>query len=60
MWHHFLTFFYMLAWMTGPIAIYALAPRKRRDPFVWVALATLLGPPVPAVFFALKPVPVEA
>lgn len=57
--HHFFTLFFMLCWMIGPIAIYAGAPKKHRDPYVWVALATLLGPLVPMVFFALKPATVE-
>lgn len=52
MWHHFLVLFLMLLWMAGPLAIYAAAPRKGRDPYLWVFAATLLGPLVPLAFFA--------
>jgi hypothetical protein len=53
MWHHFIVFFLMLAWMAAPIACYAAAPRKQRDPYLWVAGATLFGPLVALVFFGL-------
>lgn len=53
MWHHFLVLFTMLAWMAGPIVIYGLAPRKGRDPYLWVAGATLFGPLVPLVYLGL-------
>jgi hypothetical protein len=55
MWHHFLVLFLMLCWMAGPLAIYAAGPRKRRDPYLWVAAATLVGPLVPLAFFLLPP-----
>jgi hypothetical protein len=51
--HHWIVFTYMLAWMFGPLAVFALAPRKGRDPYLWVFAATLAGPPVALAFAAL-------
>ncbi len=58
--HHWIVFTYMLAWMFGPLAVFGLAPRKHRDPYLWVFAATLLGPPVALVFAALPPQPEAA
>lgn len=60
MWHHFGVLFFMLCWMIAPLAIFGYAPRKHRDPFLWVFAATLLGPLVALVFFALPAKPQAA
>lgn len=51
--HEYFVFAFMFLWMIAPVAIYGFAPRKRRDPYLWVAGATLLGPLVALVFFSL-------
>lgn len=52
--HHWFVLAYMLMWMFGPLAVFWQAPRKRRDPYLWVFAATILGPPV-AIWFLLAP-----
>lgn len=55
--HHWIVFTYMLAWMFGPLVVFGVAPRKNRDPYLWVFAATLIGPPVALAFLALRPAP---
>lgn len=53
MWYHYLTLLFMLLWMTAPLLVYQQASRKQRDPYLWIAGATLLGPLVALVFLSL-------
>ncbi|MFN3431593.1 MAG: hypothetical protein ACK46X_16770 [Candidatus Sericytochromatia bacterium] len=53
--HHWMIFFVMICWMVGPLAVYGVAPKKNRDPYLWVFGSAILGPLVPLVFFILPP-----
>ena len=57
---HWLIFSFMILWMFAPLAVYGIAPRKNRDPYVWVFASAILGPLVALVFFLLPPAPQEA
>ncbi len=51
--HHYITFFFLFVWMIAPLICFWRAPHKNRDPYVWIFLATLLGPLVALVFLSL-------
>jgi hypothetical protein len=50
---HWIIFSVMICWMFGPLAVYGFAPKKNRDPYLWVFASALLGPLVPVLFFCL-------
>lgn len=52
---HWLVFTVMIMWMVGPLAVYGFAPRKNRDPYVWVFCSAIFGPLVALTFLALPP-----
>jgi hypothetical protein len=57
---HWIIFSVMICWMVGPLAVYGIAPRKNRDPYLWVFGSAILGPLVPLVFFLLPARPAQA
>jgi hypothetical protein len=58
--HHWFVFIFMLLWMAGPLVVYGMAPRKNRDPYLWVFGCTIFGPLVAAVYLLLPRAPKAA